>query len=380
MKTTIAATKPNTTPEKSKREANVSPDGKWRSFPKVPNLVQYVNTGVYFGRVKIEGKIFRESLHTDVFTTAKLRLPDFIKARRKTVDRPIAGTFGEARTKYEAEIAADHTLKNGSKLYRRNCVKALLRTWPGINELRPDKISETDCRTWAARFAQLYDAQFFNNTLSTIRRILEIAGISHDSNPALKIKRLGVKPTQLQLPEPAQFNQILEFIRTSGAGQAGHCADFVRFLAFSGCRLSEARQVTWTDVDWSRCEIKIHTAKRARTSQQHEIRFVPIIPPMRELLERLKQANPQPTDKVCKVGEAEKSLTRACRLANVSRITHHDLRHLFATRCIESGVDIPTVSRWLGHSDGGALAMKVYGHLRREHSASMAQKVTFQTS
>jgi len=24
-----------------------------------------------------------------------------------------------------------------------------------------------------------------------------------------------------------------------------------------------------------------------------------------------------------------------------------DLRHLFATRCIESGVDIPTVSRWL---------------------------------
>jgi integrase len=24
---------------------------------------------------------------------------------------------------------------------------------------------------------------------------------------------------------------------------------------------------------------------------------------------------------------------------------YHDLRHLFATRCIESGVDIPTVSR-----------------------------------
>jgi integrase len=82
----------------------------------------------------------------------------------------------------------------------------------------------------------------------------------------------------------------------------------------------------------------------------------------------------------CRVGECEKSLTRACKLAKVARITHHDLRHLFATRCIESGVDIPTVSRWLGHSDGGALAMKVYGHLRREHSASMAQKVTFQTS
>jgi hypothetical protein len=32
-------------------------------------------TDIQFGRVKIEGKIFRESLQTDVFTTAKLRLP-----------------------------------------------------------------------------------------------------------------------------------------------------------------------------------------------------------------------------------------------------------------------------------------------------------------
>lgn len=34
------------------------------------------------------------------------------------------------------------------------------------------------------------------------------------------------------------------------------------------------------------------------------------------------------------------------------RITHHDLRHLSATTCIESGVDVPTVARWLGHRDG----------------------------
>jgi integrase len=58
-------------------------------------------------------------------------------------------------------------------------------------------------------------------------------------------------------------------------------------------------------------------------------------------------------------------------------ISHDDLRHLFATRCIEAGVDIPTVSRWLGHKDGGALAMRVYGHLRDEHSQEMAKRVTF---
>ncbi|HOB99509.1 MAG TPA: tyrosine-type recombinase/integrase, partial [Verrucomicrobiota bacterium] len=77
------------------------------------------------------------------------------------------------------------------------------------------------------------------------------------------------------------------------------------------------------------------------------------------------------------VHKCQGALTRACAKLGIARITHHDLRHLFATRCIESGVDIPTVARWLGHKDGGALAMKVYGHLRNQHSQEMAKKVKF---
>jgi hypothetical protein len=37
-----------------------SPEGKWRSFFKAPNLDQYVNTGVHSGRINTEGKVFRE--------------------------------------------------------------------------------------------------------------------------------------------------------------------------------------------------------------------------------------------------------------------------------------------------------------------------------
>ncbi len=58
-----------------------------------------------------------------------------------------------------------------------------------------------------------------------------------------------------------------------------------------------------------------------------------------------------------------------------SRTTN--FRHFLATRCIESGVDIPTVSRWLGHKDGGALAMRIYGHLRQKHSFAAIKKVGF---
>ena len=54
------------------------------------------------------------------------------------------------------------------------------------------------------------------------------------------------------------------------------------------------------------------------------------------------------------------------------------MRHFFATCAIESGVDVPTVSRWLGHKDGGHLAMKVYAHLRPAHSDAMIAQVGFE--
>jgi integrase len=105
---------------------------------------------------------------------------------------------------------------------------------------------------------------------------------------------------------------------------------------------------------------------------------VPMIEECRNLLERLRVERPDEPDStpVMEV-QCQKSIDRASKLTGVARISHHDFHHLFATRCIEFGVDIPTVSRWLGHKDGGALAMKTYGHLRDEHSTEMARRVQF---
>ena len=80
---------------------------------------------------------------------------------------------------------------------------------------------------------------------------------------------------------------------------------------------------------------------------------------------------------ISQIDNAKKCLATACRRLGYPHFTHHDFRHFFATTCIESGVDIPTVSRWLGHKDGGALAMRVYGHLRQEHSLAAIKKVLF---
>ena len=59
----------------------------------------------------------------------------------------------------------------------------------------------------------------------------------------------------------------------------------------------------------------------------------------------------------------------------IDHLRVHDLRHLFATRSIESGVDLPTLASWLGHKDGGVLCAQICGHLCTKHSTAMAGKV-----
>src|SRR5262245_37819002 len=93
-----------------KTAAHLSRDGKWRSFPKVPGLLQYVPTGSYFARGKAQGKLYRQSLLKDgeesiSFATAKLRLPDKLKEFRKP-KAPI-GSFEQARLAYEADLEND---------------------------------------------------------------------------------------------------------------------------------------------------------------------------------------------------------------------------------------------------------------------------------
>jgi hypothetical protein len=111
---------------KTKRSDNLSTDGKWRSFPKVPNLLQYVVAGTYYARCKVKGKPVRIALETDVFTTAKLRLPDKLKEIRKP--KAVVGTFADGRLKFERQTNSDHTLAELSNHFpRRNDDSGIVR-------------------------------------------------------------------------------------------------------------------------------------------------------------------------------------------------------------------------------------------------------------
>ena len=340
---------------------------------------------MYFGRVRFGGKLIRRSLKTTVLSVARLRLADFVRAERERIEvraSTASGklTFGQARRIFLERLDGNAALKPAAKLYRRKCAEALVKTWPDLDATDVRKISEHDCLDWAARFGAKYSPSVFNNTVGTLRQILALAVAqgARYGNPASTIKKQKIRPKVLVLPTQSQFTQLLLIIESAGAWCSRDAADLVRFLAFGGFRKSEAAAVKWSDIDFDKGEILVRGDAETGT-KNWAVRRIPMIPDMRALLVRLRsERRAEATgDPVMKVRECQKALDNAARKLDIPRFTHHDLRHLFATRCIESGVDIPTVSRWLGHKDGGALAMRVYGHLRDQHSASMAGKVTF---
>jgi integrase len=349
------------------------------------NLIRYKPSGKYFARLRVRGKLIRRSLKTTQIRVAKLRLADLEKGERQRAEHQTAVAdgamkFGDSLAIYRQRLQGDASLKPRSKVYREERIAALLKSWPELENKDVRKIAKHECLNWATLFAERAAPSNFNNTIGTLRLILDIAveaGARYD-NPARFIKRLRVRPKALRLPSHEQFTALVKSIEDSDGGWNHRCADLVRFLAFGGFRKSEAANVTWSDCDFDKGEILVRGDNSTGT-KNWEVRRVPMIPDMRHLVTRLRQARASEaaTNSVMQVRECQGAINSACRKLGIPRFTHHDLRHLFATRCIESGVDVPTVSRWLGHKDGGALAMKVYGHLRDQHSVSMAQRVSF---
>ncbi len=369
---------------KSRQTGQDGGEPVWARTPYA-NLVRYVPSGVYFARLRVGGKLIRRSLKTRASSVAKLKLADLEKEERARIEgraRVLDGkvTFGDLLAEYRERLAADHTIKPRTRQYRAERIAAMLKSWPELLGTDTRRITREDCEGWAARYVGVASPSNFNNSIGTLRAILQIGvekGVRY-SNPAAGLKRARIKAKELSLPTENQFLELVAEIRRVPFGPGLASADLVEFLAYGGFRKSEAACVTWADCDFAKGEIVVRGDQETGTKNR-EVRRVPMIPDMRRLLERLRTERPEaePGVRVMRVRECQGAINRACQALGVRRFTHHDLRHLFATRCIESGVDIPTVSRWLGHKDGGALAMKVYGHLRDQHSTAMAQKVTF---
>ncbi len=352
---------------------------------RLQNLIRNKASGRYYARLYHHGKELWKSLKTSHFSVAEARLATLQKEHRETRGKEIDTsnakmTVGEAAQLQMQRVQDNVSLKRRTRDYWAEVNIAVPKSWVGLLETEVRRVTPTACKEWATRYAKKASPTRYNGALSYLRHVFDVAvesGVIH-SNPAIGLKRAKVRAKHLELPTLDQFTAFIAEMKAGGGRDSVNCADLVAGLAFTGCRIMEAARITWRDLDFAAGEILVKGDPEERT-KNGEVRRVPMIPNARELFQGMRgeRADEPPTEAVFRVREAQQAINRAASKVGMARITHHDLRHFFATVCIESGVDIPTVSRWLGHKDGGALAMRTYGHLRREHSVAQALKVSF---
>lgn len=367
-------------------------------------------SGVYYSRYTLNGKPTFRSLETKVYTRAKILHAkggsDREAARQKT---PLASkdlnTLGELAEELKQRIA-NSTSTDSTKQNQQFALDRLRNHWPGavpfdrmparsvsldfVLRVRRQLSKEARVMKGGAKVAVTgYKPAVVNQTLLFLRMLLNIAVENHvigrnpfsdratmqddvflpeqSRKPQLPTRsdmervfaELLVIPRERELPD-----HVLARLRATARDVHEH----VRFIAYSGMRVSEANAAVVEDDLGDQIRVR-------GTKSETSARFVPIHPQLRVLMNEIKARGV--TGRFLRVDTSLGALERACKRLGLPKLTHHDLRHYFATICIEEGVDIPTVSRWLGHSDGGALAMRTYGHLRQEHSIAAMKRVSF---
>ena len=151
------------------------------------------------------------------------------------------------------------------------------------------------------------------------------------------------------------------------------------FFLLTGERDKEVRHTAWSDIDFSRCCVRVTSKKQLGFKpKDKEEREIPVPSSLLQALRKYKtrQSGSNPNNLVFPTasGKPDKKFeNKLKRIANraglncghcVSRHGNkcaegahcgkwflHKFRHTYATTCLESGVSVRTLQEWLGHSD-----------------------------
>ena len=137
---------------------NSAPEQTWKRCGE--NLVKYTPSGTYYVRVRVAGKLHVKSLGTPVLTVARQRLNDEIHKLRARAASVMAVRAGKMRVAdavaiYRERLEADAHIKQSTRKYYEQVLTALLRSWPSLAETDVQRLSERDCRDWAAKPSRL---------------------------------------------------------------------------------------------------------------------------------------------------------------------------------------------------------------------------------
>jgi integrase len=164
-----------------------------------------------------------------------------------------------------------------------------------------------------------------------------------NANPVRKVKFFREFNIGLRVVSPEEEKSLLE-------NASPYLQDLIRFALNTGLRsASEIFSLLWSNVDLKKGILTVFSAKTEK------LREVPINAEARKVLEawwlgkknEFVFYNPETGKPFV---DLKFGFALACSKAKIEGVTWHTLRHTFASRLVNSGVDIVTVKELLGHS------------------------------
>ena len=189
------------------------------------------------------------------------------------------------------------------------------------------------------------------------------------------------------------FNQFSEYL------SAKICPVNLGILLsmYAGLRIGEVCALKWSDIDIDAKFLHI-TSTITRISNTNEssatktilkidntktiagTRNIPIvsnlIKPLEEFVTHKSYFLLTGTESFMSPRTYENKYHKALNDCGIKPVNYHILRHTFATRCIQKGVDIKTLSEILGHSDI-TTTLKIYVHTSPEQKLAEIEKIAF---
>lgn len=160
---------------------------------------------------------------------------------------------------------------------------------------------------------------------------------------------------------------------------------------YTGVRIGELLSLTCSAVDMQKRTITVKTTcyeskdengkytKMTDSTKSHRTRVIPfprqLLPVLKELMTRSRSGYliENAKSEQMSVRSYQRSFERLVERLGISKLSFHALRHTFATRAIESGMDIKTLSEVLGHKSA-TVTLNRYAHSMMEHKQNAMDK------
>lgn len=259
------------------------------------------------------------------------------------------------------------THREESRLWRSTILPGLGATRP-LAELvaEPPAGGDSPIAVWYGDLAGTpYVANRALNSLSHALALAErLRWIPADSNPCRGLRRYPER-ARLRYPDRDELERLdVALARLLEAGQVTDVsADAIRALELTGRRRNEILRLAWRPGTpgargWVDLDAGVLHLEETKTGPQ----VVPLSERGLELFLRRSHARgaspwvfPAPRNPERPLAGLQRAWERVCELAGISGACVHSLRHSFATRALESGIDSRLVMGLLGHRDRRSL-------------------------